>query len=314
MRTRFPVLSSILALLAVAVILALVLPREAEAEQCENARIVSFYADGHPAGIEDPGYMELGWSLDINPWPDDFYLEEEVYNIQRRPADSKIWEFVATVNDGTHWEGAPSPGRWVYHVGLVSLRANGDTETCNGVVAETTLDLPTEAELAPELLGLLCERSEVVRLKVVRPDDGSLMLKWEDSLDHFYEYVEDDLRGWGRDAATFKADTVVYRVQRSATARDNTPLGWTTLAETTERTWTGPAEPGRWAYRVDTIRMTKGSIAVDCETWHAEVQLHIQTAEEIAEQAQQMAILQAEAVRCATATLTSSQSTLEGQG
>ena len=53
---------------------------------------------------------------------------------------------------------------------------------------------------------------------------------------------------------------VVYRLQRSATARDNTPPGWTTLAETTGRTWTGPAEPG-WTYRVGTVRVTKGDVA-----------------------------------------------------
>ena len=98
---------------------------------------------------------------------------------------------------------------------------------------------------------------------------------------------------------------MVYGVQRTATARDNTPLGWTTLAETTGRTWTGPAEPGHWTYRVGTVRMTKRSVAVDCEPWYAEVHLRIQTAQEAAEQARQWAILQAEAARCATTTLTS---------
>ena len=304
MRTRVPVLSFILALLAVAGLLVLFLPRQAEAEHCENARITDLDAYGHPAGIEEPGYMVLSWSLDINPWPEDLYVEEVVYNVHRRPADSDTWEFVDTVNDRTDWEGTPKSGEWIYHVGLVSLRTNGDTETCNGVRAQTTINIPTEAELATELLGELCGRSEVVWLEVVRLDDGSLMLKWQDDLDHFYEYVEDELRHWEWDSSTFKADTVVYGVQRSATAPDNTPLGWATLAETTERTWTGPAEPGHWTYRVGTIRMTKGNVAVDCEPWYAEAHLHIQSAEEAVEQARQTAILQAEAIRCATATLT----------
>ena len=78
-----------------------------------------------------------------------------------------------------------------------------------------------------------------------------------------------------------------------------------TLAETEGRTWTGPAEPGHWTYRVGTIRMTKGDVAAECQPWYAETYLHIQTAEEAAEQARQSAILQAEAIRCATATLTS---------
>ena len=304
MRTRFPVLSSILALLAVAGFLVLFLPGQAEAEYCESARITDLYADGHPAGIKKPAVMVLAWSLDINPWPEDLYVEEAVYNVHRRQADSDTWEFVATVKDRTHWEGIPKSGEWTYNVGLVSLRTNGDTETCNGVRAETTIDIPTEAELAPDLLSELCKRSEVIWLEAVRPGDGSLMLKWQDDLDHFYEDVEDELRYWEWGASTFKADTVIYSVQRSATAPDNTPLGWVTLAETTERTWTGPAEPGHWTYRVGTIRMTKGEVAAACEPWYAEVHLHIQSAEEAAEQARQSAILQAEAIRCATATLT----------
>ena len=305
MRTRFPVLSSILALLTVAGLLVLFLPDPAEAEYCESARITDLDAYGHPAGIKEPGFMVLSWSLDINPWPEDLYVEEAIYHVHRRPAGSDTWEFVATVSDRTDWEGAPKSGEWIYHVGLVSLRTNGDTETCDGVGAETTIDLPTEAELAPGLLSELCERSEVVWLEVVRPGDGSLMLKWEDNQDYFYKDVEDDLRHWEWDASTFKADTVVYSVQRSATAPDNTPLGWTTLADTEGRTWTGTAEPGHWTYRVGTIRMTKGEVVAECEPWYAEAHLHIQTAEEAAEQARRSAILQAEAIRCATATLTS---------
>ena len=306
MRTRLLTLYVIPALLAVAGILVFLLPSQVEAERCENARITDLYADGYLSGIKGPAYVVLEWSLDINPWPKDLYVEEAVYRIHRRPADSNTWEFVDTVNDRKHWEGAPRPGRWIYHVGLFSLRTDGVIEECDGVGAEITVDLPTEAELTPELLGELCEWSEVVWLEAVRPDDGSLMLKWEDDLDYFYENVEDDLRDWRWEAYTLRADTVVYRVQRSATARDNTPLGWTTLTETTGRTWTGSAEPGYWTYRVGTVRMTKGSVAVDCEPWYAEVHLRIQTAEEAAEQARQSAILQAEATRCATATLTSS--------
>lgn len=306
MRTRSFALSAVLAILVVAGILAIVLPGQAEAEQCENARITDLYADGHLAGIKEPAYMVLEWSLDINPWPEDLYVEEAVYRVHRRQAGSNTWELVVTVSDETYWEGEPRPGPWVYHVGLASLRTDGDTETCDGVGAETTVDLPSEAELAPRLLGELCERSEVIWLEVVRSEDGSLMLKWHDALDDFYEDVEDDLRHWQWEASTFKADTVVYRVQRSATTADNTPLGWTTLAETTGRTWTGPAEPGHWTYRVGTVRMAKGNVAVDCEPWYAEAHILIQTAEEAAEQARQSAVLQAEATRCATATLTSS--------
>lgn len=305
MRTRLFIFSVVPVLLLVAGILAFLLPGQAEAQHCENARITDLYAHGHLAGIKEPGFMVLEWSLDINPWPEDLYVEEAVYRIHRRPADSNTWELVDTVNE-THWEGAPRPGQWVYHVGLVSLSTDGDTETCDGVGAETTLELPTEAELVPELLAELCGRSEVIGLKAVRPEDGSLMLKWEDDLDYLYEDVEDDLRYWPWEASTFKADTVVYRVQRSETTSDNTPLGWATLAETTERTWNGPAEPGHWTYRVGTIRMTKGDVAVDCEPWYAEVHILIQSAEEAAEQARHSAVLQAEATRCATATLTSS--------
>ena len=72
------------------------------------------------------------------------------------------------------------------------------------------------------------------------------------------------------------------------------------------RIWTGPAEPGRWTYRVGTVRITEGNVAVDCEPWYAEVYLHVPTKEEAAEQARQSAILQAEAIRYATATLTGS--------
>lgn len=305
MRTRFPVLAAIRALLAVAGLLVLFLPGQAEAEYCESARITELYADGYPAGIREPGYMVLAWSLDINPWPEDLYVEEAVYRIHRRPAGSDTWELVTTVSDRTDWEGMPKFGEWIYRVSLISLRTNGDTETCDGVGADTTIDLPTEAELAPRLLDELCEKSEVVWLEVVRLDDGSLMLKWQDDLDYFYEEVEEDLRHWRWEASAFKADTVVYSVQRSATAPDNTPLGWVTLAETTGRTWTGPAEPGQWTYRVGTIRMTKGDVAAECQPWYAKVHMHIQTAEEAAEQARQSAILKTEAVRCATATLTS---------
>ena len=305
MRTRLLTLSVIPAILVVAGILIFLLPEQAEAEHCEKARITDLDAYGHLAGIKEPAYMALEWSLDINPWPDDLYVEEAVYNIHRRPVESNTWEFVTTVSDETYWEGEPRPGQWVYRVDLASLRTDGDTETCDGVGGETTVDLPTEAELAPELLAELCWRSEVIWLEAVRPEDGSLMLKWQDFLDYFYEAVEDDLRDWPWEASTFKADTVVYRVQRSATTSDNTPLGWTTLAETTGRTWTGPAEPGHWTYRVGTVRMTKGNVAVDCDPWYTQVHLLIQTAEEAAEQARQAAVLQAEAARCATATLTS---------
>ena len=305
MRTRFTVLSSVLALLALAGLVVLFLPGQAEAEYCESARITDLHADGHPPGIKEPGFMVLSWSLDINPWPEGLDVEEAVYRVHRRPAGSDTWELVDTVTNRTDWEGAPELGEWSYHVGLISLRTNGDTETCNGVRAETTLKLPTEAELVPGLLGELCERSEVVWLQAVRLDDGSLMLKWEDDLDYFYEDVEDDLRHWEWEASTFKADTVVYSVQRSATTPDNTPLGWVTLDETEERTWNGPAEPGHWTYRVGTIRMTKGNVAAECEPWYAEAHLHIQSAAEAAEQTRRSDILQAEATRCATATLTS---------
>ena len=190
MRTRFPVLAAIPALLALAGLLVVLLPGQAEAEYCESARITDLDADGHPAGIEDAAYMVLSWSLDIDPWPEGLHVEEAVYRIHRRPAGGNTWELVDTVSDRMDWEGAPKSGEWIYHVGLVSLRTNGDTEKCDGVGAETTLDIPTEAELAPRLLGELCERSEVVWLETVRLDDGSLMLKWEDDLDHFYEAVE----------------------------------------------------------------------------------------------------------------------------
>ena len=306
MRAGFPVLSAILALLAVAGVLALFLPERAEAEHCENTRITDLYGIAYPVGIKQPAYMVLEWSLDIPPWPDDLYVEEAIYRIHRRPADSKTWEFVATVWEEMYWEGEPRPGPWVYHVGFAPLRTDGDTETGDGVGAETTVELPTEAELAPELLGEICGRYEVNQLEAVRPEDGSLMLKWQDELDYFYKDVEDDLRDWQWEASAFMADTVVYRVQRSATASDNTPLGWATLVETTGRTWTGPAEPGHWTYRVGTVRMTKGTVAVDCEPWYAQVHMLIQTAEEAAERARQSAILEAEGARCATSTLTSS--------
>ncbi len=309
MRTRLSVLSALFAVLAVAGLLVLFLPGQAEAKYCENARITDLYTEGYPGGIKGPGFMVLEWSLDIGPWPEDSWVEA-TYNIHRRPVNNSTWELVDEVNDRTHWEGAPKPGEWVYHVTLVSLRTDGDVETCHGVGAETTLDIPTEAELAPELLAELCERSEVVGLNVVRPGDGTLVLEWEDHLDYFYEDVADNLRHWDWEASAFEADTVVYHIQRSATAPKNTPLGWTTLAETTGRTWTGPAEAGHWTYRVGTIRMTKGDVAVDCEPWYAEAHLFIQTAEEIAEQARQTAVLKAEATRCATETITSD---LEGE-
>ncbi|GEM_PF-2065310 len=304
MRTRFLVLFSTLALASVAGLLVLFLPGPAEAQYCESARITDLYVDGHPPGIKEPGFMVLDWSLDIDPWPEESRVEA-TYNIHRRPVNSSTWELVSIVSDRSDWEGAPKPGEWVYYVGLASLRTNGDVETCSSVGAETTLNIPAEAELAPELLAELCKRSEVVGLMTVRPEDGSLMLKWNDELDYFYEEVQDDLRHWEWEVSTFKADTVIYGVQRSATTSDNTPLGWTTLTETTARTWTGPAEAGHWTYRVGTIRMTKGDVSVDCEPWYAEAHLFIQTAEEIAEQARQTAVLKAEATRCAIKTLTS---------
>ena len=302
MRARMFVIAAAVALLATAGLIVLFSPQRAEAEYCETASITDLNTHGDPPGIKKPGYMILDWSLDITPWPEDSDVHA-TYSVVRRPADGNEWEPVAIVDDRTQWEGAPKYGAWIYVVALYSLRIDGTEETCDGIEAETVMEMPTEAELAPKLLAELCGRSGVEHLELVRPRDGLLKLEWDDDLDYFYEDVQHDLRRWEWDATTFRADTVVYRVQRSPTAFDNTPLGWTTLAETTKRTWTGPAEPGHWDYRVGTILMTKGSVSVGCKPSYADTHLYLQTAEQAAEQARQSAILQAEATRCAIETL-----------
>ena len=140
-----------------------------------------------------------------------------------------------------------------------------------------------------------------------RPADGSLMLKWEDDLDYFYESVEDDLRDWQWDAATFRADTVVYRVQRSATGPGQHSAGLDDVG----RDDGAHVDRSRGTRALDLPRRNDSHDERERLQWTASrgtpgVHMRIQTAEEAAEQARQSAILQAEATRCATATLTSS--------
>jgi len=54
---------------------------------------------------------------------------------------------------------------------------------------ETEIDVPTGSASGQTLLSELCQESEVIRLRAVRPQDGSLVLKWEDQLDDFYDDV-----------------------------------------------------------------------------------------------------------------------------
>ena len=303
MRTRLFIISAAFLFLVAGGLLAFAIPARAQAEYCERARVVDLHAEVHHTDLETPGYVVLYWSYDISPWPKDLYLDEVAFRVDRRNAKGGEWETVGTVVIDYTWTGPTDPGQWIYRVSLVSLHTSEGTELCSNVAAETAVDLPSESELTQNLLGQLCQASEVNYLLAVRPEDGSLMLKWEDELDHYYEEDWHHLRG--DNTPTFRADAVIYRVGRSSVVPGGSEDGWTTLAETEERTWTGPAEPGRWVYRVGTVRMTKGSISQDCDPWYAEEYVSIQTEEEAAEQERQSKILQAEATRCATQTLTS---------
>ena len=223
------------------------------------------------------------------------------FQVERRNADTAEngdWQALATVVNDYSWTGNAEPGSWIYRVATVEIQANGNSQRCKPGWVHVSIDVLTADELVRAALLQSCLEAEVYDLRATVAvasnwPDKTLTLQWNAGL--YFNDVSDQLP---------RSDVIHYRVERTgAPDRDNSH--WQTVAEVAnERTWTGPANPGRWIYRVAVVKVESGGVAVDCEPRWATTEVRILTDAERARLEQQRSILMKESVRCATDDLT----------
>ena len=257
----------------------------------------------------------------------EYFIEGEytaVYQIERRPTEASDtdWEMLGTVAGIQYWTGDARLGEWMYRVGVVSLRMDNEVLDCSPQWTEVNVSVLTQDELIEVELGQFCDAAEVYALDARATDlgDGSgrmLTLEWRDELMYLlspshneYDYYVD-------------LEEVHYRVERT-TAPGGEGATWHVLGKTVRTIgalapeplnllinlsepveWTGPLQPGEWVYRVAMVEIKGSGVTRECGNprW-TEIEITVLTEAERAELKARRAVLVAQAVRCATDSLT----------
>lgn len=122
-----------------------------------------------------------------------------------------------------------------------------------------------------------------------------MALEWQ--LDRYYYYGN----------TTPPDDAVLtYKIER-ASDYPGSERNWETVAEVSDKnTWNGPAEPGKWIYRVALVSLQSGDLAAQCEKpqWAETNVLWIPTAEELAQEKKDRRVLAEQLTMCAIDALT----------
>ena len=270
------------------------------AELCDSAHIYVLEADVSRPEPSQPRTVTLAWWDDLV-----YYLEEPSavsYRIQRQRANAGVdadWQTLATVTGATSWVGEAELGSWVYRVAVVEIDVLGVSRECKPNWAEVSVDVLSADDLIEAELQYFCDEVDIFALyasvsRSTNWPDETLTLIWNDPLQALRhpDYHPEAL-------------TTHYRIeQATAPVADNTE--WQLVAEVIgESTWTGPAEPGTWVYRVAVVKMQDSGVVVECDPKWELVDVRILTEAERAKLERQRSILTAESVRCATDDLTS---------
>ena len=295
---------------------------QAQSRYCDAIHIYNVNARvSHP---ETARTVTLEWSDDAG-----YHIEGEyevTYQIERRAneADSADWETLGTVAGVQHWTGDAGLGAWVYRVGMVSLQVDDEVFDCSPQWAAVEVSVLTRDELIEAELDQFCDAAEVYGLeaRATDPGDGSdrmLILEWHDELIRLLLPLphSDDLQYY------VVLEEIHYRVERT-TAPGGEDSTWEVLGEvvrtieplapgplnlfanlTEPAEWTGPLQPGEWVYRIGMVEVKGSGVARECGNprW-AELHATVLTEAERAELKARRAVLVAQAVRCATDSLT----------
>ena len=265
---------------------------------CENLYVSS-------AGTSVSGNtLKFFWDWDQFPQRDGT-VHTISFRLERIAADAAEddgWETLVEATEATGWSIPFEPGRWRYRVSIVKLAANDDAYYCEPrwveIFVGTAPAPPTPTPptpLAPveveEYLGSLCGNLHTYDLNVVA-QDGNVAMTWQVT-DYHGPHV----------GPRYGPYTVTYRVERIDDAANGS--GEPGPVEITGGTnWTGPADPGRWRYRVAVIRVSAHGYSLKCDPWWDEFHIEILSEQERTERKAQRQTLIGESVRCATATLT----------
>ena len=267
---------------------------------CDVARPRAFLSSTPPIADDFQHKTHLiTWWADYHHW--DFKEGfEGLYRIDRkvdaRGAGDSTWETVGNVTNTDRWEEPAEPGRWFYRVWLVSMR-HGD------LIRECKPDWVAEEKVIifslQDGLEMYCRqvrnayRSGYFSAVVEPGSDGegsTITLEWRQ-----YVYELEPPPG----------TAITYYVERINDAPGSGD-SWQTLAKVTgQHTWTGPAQTGRWRYRVALISLQASGLGHECPNplWE-EVDIWIPTAEEIAKEKSDRQTLVEQATLCARETLT----------
>ena len=247
-----------------------------------------------------------GKTLSLEWWANSYYWDlpegmSATYRIERkthaRESDGGEWQAVATVTDAETWEGPAELGHWHYQVSLISLQSGALARECRARWAEAPVDILTPQEKLAEY----CKSAYLsfVRATVEPASNGqgeTVALEWLRRSDYY-------------SSLTIPGELALkYRVERMRRAPDGSGGGWQTVAEVssveTAGIWKGPAEPGRWRYRMALVVVEAGSVAAKCEhpEWKG-TEVRIPTAEERARETSDRATLIKQASSCAMAAL-----------
>lgn len=270
-------------------------------EYCHDGEVRDLYAD--VAGTEVVNGVEFK-SVSLQWWGKRSYwdLPEGMlayYRIQRQSHDKDDptgdeWQTVDTVTNTDVWEGVVEAGHWHYRVGLIGL-VSGDLihecQTTEWAEAEVNvLTLQEELEQTCEIAYVYDHIDATVK---PAPDGQGETITLEWWLDYYFPGVPEGT------ALTYSIERVRHNPGGSAGS-------WETVAEVVDTdTWNGPAEPGKWIYRVALVSVQAGDLAAQCEKpqW-AEVEVWVPTAEERAREASDRRILIEQATICAKDALT----------
>ena len=269
---------------------------------CHDGAVYDLYATVADADEGQGKTVSLEWWADLHYWE---LSEEETlvyYRIERQShardaPTGEQWQVVDTVHTTNVWSGPVETGHWHYRVRLIGLVSGDLIHECQETKwAETEVNVLTPQEE----LAHACESTYVyyVAAWVEPTSDGqgeTVALEWQ--LDHYYYH------GY----TTPPDDAVLtYKIER-ASDYPGSESNWETVAEVSDKnTWNGPAEPGKWIYRVALVSLQAGDLAAQCEKpqWAETNVLWIPTAEELAQEKNDRRVLAEQLTTCATDALT----------
>ncbi len=265
---------------------------------CDEGQVFDLHAEVVSAGDGQGKTVSLIWLSGVPYWG----FPEEItpyYRIQRQIHDKDAptgeeWETVDTEPDTDIWEGPVEPGHWHYRVRLVGLTSGDLQHECEALWAEAIVNVPTPQEELEQTCEVVFVYQHIDATVKPAPDGQGETITLE----------------WWRDfypPGVPEGTALTFRIERVRHDPGGSAGSWETVAEVVDTdTWNGPAEPGKWIYRVALVSLQAGDLAAQCEepNW-VEVEVWVPTAEERTREASDRKILIEQATTCATDVLTS---------